>query len=156
MNEDLIMATIPKYNGIDSIKSNIINRNSIDYTKLTQPNRSNTTSSNKYQNMNIFVNKKNLQIIAKVKGIFNNDNDLIKLDDFSGQIYNSFITELFIVGNDKNILHTAKHNSNFLLNDSKNIATDVIDKKHIIIHQAALSCILVISKKISRLNKILL
>ena len=106
--------------------------------------------------MNIFVNKKNLQIVAKIKGIFNNDDELIKLDDFSGQIYNSFITGLFVVGDDKRILYTAKYNSKFSLNDSRNIAIETIDKKHIIIHQAALSCILIISQKINRLNKILL
>ena len=156
MNENLIMATInteyAKY-----IRNNTdINGNSIDHTKTTHTSRSNIVLYNKYQKMNIFVNKKNLQIVAKVKDTLNTDDELIKLDDFSGQIYNSFITGLFVVGDDKNILRTAKHNSNFLLNDSKNIAIDVIDKKHIIIHQAALSCILVISKKISRLNKILL
>ena len=155
MNEDLIMATIPKYS---SAKSSIINGNGIDYTKTVHSSKSNIVLNKyqRYQNMNIFVNKKNLQIVAKVKDTLNTDDELIKLDDFSGQIYNSFITGLFVVGDDKNILRTAKHNSNFLLNDSKNIAIDVIDKKHIIIHQAALSCILIISQKISRLNKILL
>ena len=161
MNEDLIMATLDLeyakygYNTSTTINSTIINGNSIDYTKTTRPSKSNIVS-NKYQNMNIFVNTKNLKVIAKVKGIFNTDGDLIKLDDFPGQIYNSFITGLFVVGDDEHILHTTIYNSKFSLNDSKNIAIDVIDKKHIIIHQTALSCVLVIYKKISRLNKILL
>ena len=155
MNEDSKMV---RYTGYSSATSSIINGNGIDYTKTVHSSKSNIVLNKyqRYQKMNIFVNKKNLQIVAKVKDTLNTDDELIKLDDFSGQIYNSFITGLFVVGDDKNILRTAKHNSNFLLNDSKNIAIDVIDKKHIIIHQAALSCILVISKKISRLNKILL
>ena len=162
MNEDLIMSTIApeyaryaRYTGYNSVTSTTINGNSIDYTKTTRPSKSNIVS-NKYQNMNIFVNTKNLKVIAKVKGIFNTDGDLIKLDDFPGQIYNSFITGLFIIGDDEHILHTIGYNSRFSLNDSRNIATDIIDKKHIIIHQPELPCIVIISKKINRLKKILL
>ena len=153
MNEELTIA-ISKYVGYGS-DSTTINGHSIDYTKTTRTNKANTIS-NKHQKANIFINKKNLQIVAKTKEILNSDNELIKLDDFSEQLYNSFITGLFVIGDDEHILHTIKYNSRFSLNDSRNIATDIIDKKHIIIHQPELPCIIIISKKISRLNKILL
>ena len=154
MNEDLTIA-MSKYVGYGS-DSTTINGHSIDYTKTTRTNKANTMQNNKHQRANIFINKKNLRIVAKPKEILNSDYDLIKLDDFSEQLYNSFITGLFTIGDDEHILHTIKYNSRFSLNDSRNIAIDAIDKKHIIIHQPELPCIIIISRKISRLNKILL
>lgn len=154
MNQELTI-DISKYVGYGSATTTI-NGHSIDYTKTTRTNKANTVQNNKHQRANIFINKKNLQIVAIPKEILNSDDELIKLDDFCEQLYNSFITGLFIIGDDEHILHTIGYNSRFSLNDSRNIATDIIDKKHIIIHQPELPCIVIISKKINRLKKILL